>query len=52
LPGGLKRKTWRLTKRFWQGTASGLFFGLAFGLVGIGTADLDYLANLWGIATI
>jgi MFS transporter, FSR family, fosmidomycin resistance protein len=34
------------------GTISGLFFGVAFGLGGIGAAVLGHLADLWGIATI
>ena len=34
------------------GTVSGLFFGLAFGLAGIGAAVLGQLADLWGIATV
>ena len=34
------------------GTISGLFFGLAFGLGGIGAAVLGKLADLWGIATV
>ena len=34
------------------GTISGLFFGLAFGLGGIGAAVLGQLADLWGIATV
>jgi FSR family fosmidomycin resistance protein-like MFS transporter len=34
------------------GTISGLFFGIAFGLGGIGAAVLGQLADLWGIATV
>ena len=34
------------------GTVSGLFFGLAFGLAGIGAAVLGRVADLWGIATV
>jgi len=34
------------------GTVSGLFFGLAFGLAGIGAAVLGHLADLWGIAAV
>lgn len=34
------------------GTISGLFFGLAFGLAGIGAAVLGQLADLWGIVAI
>jgi FSR family fosmidomycin resistance protein-like MFS transporter len=34
------------------GTISGLFFGLAFGLAGIGAAVLGQLADLWGIDTV
>ena len=34
------------------GTISGLFFGLAFGLAGIGAAVLGQLADLWGIAAV
>jgi len=34
------------------GTVSGLFFGLAFGLAGIGAAVLGQLADLWGIVTV
>jgi len=34
------------------GTVSGLFFGLAFGLAGIGAAVLGQLADLWGIVAI
>lgn len=34
------------------GTVSGLFFGLAFGLAGIGAAVLGKLADLWGIVAI
>lgn len=34
------------------GTISGLFFGLAFGLAGIGAAVLGRLADLWGIDTV
>jgi MFS transporter, FSR family, fosmidomycin resistance protein len=34
------------------GTISGLFFGIAFGLGGIGAAAIGQLADLWGIATI
>ncbi|MEY2340800.1 MFS transporter [Acidithiobacillus sp. IBUN Pt1247-S3] len=34
------------------GTISGLFFGLAFGLGGIGAAVLGQLADLWGIDTV
>lgn len=34
------------------GTISGLFFGLAFGLGGIGAAVLGQFADLWGIDTI
>ncbi len=34
------------------GTISGLFFGLAFGLAGIGAAVLGELADLWGIAAV
>jgi FSR family fosmidomycin resistance protein-like MFS transporter len=34
------------------GTVSGLFFGLAFGLAGIGAAVLGQLADLWGIDAV
>ncbi len=34
------------------GTISGLFFGIAFGLGGIGAAVLGQLADLWGIAAV
>ena len=34
------------------GTVSGLFFGLAFGLAGIGAAVLGQLADHWGIAAV
>jgi FSR family fosmidomycin resistance protein-like MFS transporter len=34
------------------GTISGLFFGLAFGLGGIGAGVLGQLADLWGIETV
>ena len=34
------------------GTISGLFFGLAFGLAGIGAAVLGHFADLWGIVAI
>ena len=34
------------------GTISGLFFGLAFGLGGIGAAVLGQLADLWGIVPV
>jgi FSR family fosmidomycin resistance protein-like MFS transporter len=34
------------------GTISGLFFGLAFGLGGVGAAVLGQLADLWGIVAI
>lgn len=34
------------------GTVSGLFFGLAFGLAGIGAAVLGYFADLWGIVNL
>jgi FSR family fosmidomycin resistance protein-like MFS transporter len=34
------------------GTISGLFFGLAFGLAGIGAAVLGRLADLWGIVAV
>jgi FSR family fosmidomycin resistance protein-like MFS transporter len=34
------------------GTISGLFFGLAFGLGGVGAAVLGQLADLWGIDTV
>jgi FSR family fosmidomycin resistance protein-like MFS transporter len=34
------------------GTISGLFFGVAFGLGGIGAAVLGQLADLWGIVTV
>ncbi len=34
------------------GAISGLFFGLAFGLGGIGAAVLGELADLWGIDTV
>jgi len=34
------------------GTVSGLFFGLAFGLAGIGAAALGHLADLWGIDAV
>ncbi|HEX8988064.1 MAG TPA: MFS transporter [Rhodocyclaceae bacterium] len=34
------------------GTISGLFFGLAFGLGGIGAAALGRLADAWGIDTV
>ncbi len=34
------------------GTISGMFFGIAFGLGGIGAAVLGQLADLWGIAAV
>ncbi len=34
------------------GTVSGLFFGLAFGLAGIGAAVLGRFADLWGIDAV
>ena len=34
------------------GTISGLFFGLAFGLGGVGAAVLGQLADIWGIDTV
>lgn len=34
------------------GTVSGLFFGLAFGLAGIGAALMGHLADSWGIVTV
>jgi FSR family fosmidomycin resistance protein-like MFS transporter len=34
------------------GTVSGLFFGLAFGLAGIGAAVLGQLADRWGITAV
>jgi len=34
------------------GTISGLFFGLAFGLAGIGAAVLGQVADHWGIETV
>ncbi len=34
------------------GTVSGLFFGFAFGLAGIGAAVLGQLADLWGIVVV
>lgn len=34
------------------GTVSGLFFGLAFGLAGIGAAVLGQLADHWGITAV
>ena len=34
------------------GTVSGLFFGLAFGLAGIGAAVLGQLADAWGIVAV
>lgn len=34
------------------GTVSGLFFGLAFGLAGIGAAVLGQLADRWGIVAV
>lgn len=34
------------------GTVSGLFFGLAFGLAGIGAAVLGQLADIWGIVKV
>lgn len=34
------------------GTVSGLFFGLAFGLAGIGAAVLGQFADLWGIVAV
>jgi FSR family fosmidomycin resistance protein-like MFS transporter len=34
------------------GMVSGLFFGLAFGLAGIGAAVLGQLADLWGIVAV
>lgn len=34
------------------GTISGLFFGVAFGLAGIGAAVLGQLADQWGIDTV
>ena len=34
------------------GMISGLFFGLAFGLAGIGAAVLGQLADLWGVAAV
>ena len=32
--------------------SSGLLFGLAFGLAGIGAAVLGQLADLWGVAAV
>jgi MFS transporter, FSR family, fosmidomycin resistance protein len=34
------------------GTISGLFFGLAFGLAGVGAAVLGQVADLWGIVAL
>ena len=34
------------------GTVSGLFFGLAFGMAGIGAALLGHVADQWGIVTL
>jgi FSR family fosmidomycin resistance protein-like MFS transporter len=34
------------------GMVSGLFFGFAFGLAGIGAALLGQLADHWGIVTV
>jgi FSR family fosmidomycin resistance protein-like MFS transporter len=34
------------------GAISGMFFGLAFGLAGIGAAVLGRLADLWGIVVV
>ena len=34
------------------GMVSGLFYGLAFGLAGIGAAVLGQLADLWGVTTV
>jgi len=34
------------------GTVSGLFFGVAFGLAGIGAGVLGLLADMWGIVTV
>jgi len=34
------------------GTVSGLFFGLAFGLAGIGAAVLGQVADHWGIEMV
>ena len=34
------------------GTVSGLFFGLSFGLGGVGAAALGHLADIWGIVTV
>lgn len=34
------------------GTISGLFFGLAFGLAGIGAALMGQLADHWGIEAV
>jgi FSR family fosmidomycin resistance protein-like MFS transporter len=34
------------------GAVSGLFFGLAFGLAGIGAALIGQLADLWGIEAV
>lgn len=34
------------------GTVSGLFYGLAFGLGGIGAGVLGQLADLWGIVMV
>ncbi|MGC8806626.1 MAG: MFS transporter, partial [Thiomonas sp.] len=34
------------------GTVAGLFFGLAFGLGGIGAAVLGQLADMWGIDAV
>jgi FSR family fosmidomycin resistance protein-like MFS transporter len=34
------------------GTISGLFFGLSFGMAGIGAAVLGQVADIWGIVTV
>jgi FSR family fosmidomycin resistance protein-like MFS transporter len=34
------------------GMISGLFFGLAFGLAGIGAAVMGQLADRWGVAAV
>ena len=34
------------------GTVSGLFYGLAFGIAGVGAAALGQLADFWGIAAV
>ncbi|GHU06775.1 fosmidomycin resistance protein [Betaproteobacteria bacterium] len=34
------------------GTVSGLFYGLSFGMAGIGAAVLGQIADIWGIVTV